>query len=66
MGQKKAEAIIAWREKNGPFVSRNQLLHVKGLGKRAFQQCAGFIRVVAQPNQEPSRDEDDLEVSHWF
>ncbi|XP_062980033.1 S1 RNA-binding domain-containing protein 1 [Elgaria multicarinata webbii] len=44
----RAKNIIEWREKNGPFVNREQLKDVKGLGPKSFQQCAGFIRI----NQE--------------
>uniref|UniRef100_A0A8D0DZ62 S1 RNA-binding domain-containing protein 1 n=1 Tax=Salvator merianae TaxID=96440 RepID=A0A8D0DZ62_SALMN len=44
----RAKNIIEWREKNGPFVNREQLKEVKGLGPKSFQQCAGFIRI----NQE--------------
>ncbi|XP_072121096.1 S1 RNA-binding domain-containing protein 1 [Mobula birostris] len=41
----KAKSIIEWREKNGPFINREQLKNVKGLGPKTFQQCAGFIRI---------------------
>ncbi|XP_038174851.1 S1 RNA-binding domain-containing protein 1-like [Arvicola amphibius] len=41
----RAKNIIEWREKNGPFISREQLKNVKGLGPKSFQQCAGFIRI---------------------
>ncbi|XP_067844886.1 S1 RNA-binding domain-containing protein 1 [Heptranchias perlo] len=41
----RAKSIIEWREKNGPFISREQLTEVKGLGPKTFQQCAGFIRI---------------------
>ncbi|KAI1894420.1 hypothetical protein AGOR_G00115620 [Albula goreensis] len=41
----RARSIAEWREKNGPFVNREQLKLVKGLGPKSFQQCAGFIRV---------------------
>lgn len=41
----RAKNIIEWREKNGPFINREQLKKVKGLGPKSFQQCAGFIRV---------------------
>ncbi|XP_051831161.1 S1 RNA-binding domain-containing protein 1 [Antechinus flavipes] len=40
----RAKNIIEWREKNGPFINREQLKTVKGLGPKSFQQCAGFIR----------------------
>uniref|UniRef100_A0A8C9DIS1 S1 RNA-binding domain-containing protein 1 n=1 Tax=Prolemur simus TaxID=1328070 RepID=A0A8C9DIS1_PROSS len=41
----RAKNIIEWREQNGPFINREQLKKVKGLGPKSFQQCAGFIRI---------------------
>ena len=40
-----AKNIIAYREENGPFKSRNELKKVKRLGPSAFVQCAGFMRI---------------------
>ena len=40
-----AKNIVAYREENGPFTSRSQLKKVPKLGPKAFQQCAGFLRV---------------------
>ncbi len=40
-----AKNIVARREEEGPFASRAQLKKVKGLGPKAFQQCAGFLRL---------------------
>lgn len=40
-----AQAIVARREAEGPFTNRQQLLKIKGLGARVFQQAAGFLRV---------------------
>lgn len=40
-----AEAIVAYREKTGPFRSRTALLDVPRLGPKAFEQCAGFLRI---------------------
>ena len=37
--------IATYREQNGKFESRKQLLKVKGLGPKTFEQCAGFLRV---------------------
>ncbi|XP_075451917.1 S1 RNA-binding domain-containing protein 1 isoform X2 [Ascaphus truei] len=44
----RAKNVIEWREKNGPFINRQQIKSIKGLGPKSFQQCAGFIRI----NQE--------------
>ncbi|MBP2017072.1 uncharacterized protein J2Z79_000446 [Symbiobacterium terraclitae] len=41
-----ARAIVEYREKNGKFRSRKELLKVAGLGPKAFEQCAGFLRVT--------------------
>lgn len=41
-----AKNIIAYREENGAFTSRKELLKVNKLGKKAFEQCAGFLRVL--------------------
>lgn len=40
-----AKNIVAYREENGKFTDRKQLLKVPKLGKKAFEQCAGFLRV---------------------
>lgn len=40
-----AKAIVAYRDANGPFRSRKELLKVKGLGPKAFEQAAGFLRI---------------------
>ena len=40
-----AKNVVAWREENGAFASRAQLKKVKGLGPKAFEQCAGFLRI---------------------
>ena len=41
-----AKNIVAYREENGPFTSRAQLKKVPKLGPKAFQQCAGFLRIA--------------------
>ena len=45
-----AKNITAYREENGKFVDRNQLLKVAKLGKKAFEQCAGFLRITDGKN----------------
>ena len=40
-----AKNIVAYREENGAFKDRKELLKVSKLGKKAFEQCAGFLRV---------------------
>ncbi len=45
IGPKMSEKIVAHREKNGPFASRKALTVVSGLGPKAFEQAAGFLRI---------------------
>lgn len=45
LGQSLAEAIVAHRNEAGAFKSRKELLKVARLGKRTFEQCAGFLRI---------------------
>lgn len=40
-----AKNIVAFREENGPFTSRSQLKKVPKLGPKAYEQCAGFLRI---------------------
>ncbi|MDD6037224.1 MAG: Tex family protein [bacterium] len=40
-----AKNIVAYRETNGRFMSRNELLKVPKLGPKAYEQCAGFLRI---------------------
>lgn len=51
VGPSLAENIVAHRDANGAFASRKALLKVAGLGPKAFEQCAGFLRV--QGGTEP-------------
>ena len=45
-----AKNIIAYREENGKFSSRKELLKVPKLGNKAFEQCAGFLRIPDSDN----------------
>ncbi|UWR73466.1 Tex family protein [Phaeobacter inhibens] len=45
LGPGLAEAIVAHRDVNGAFASRRELLKVARLGPKAFEQCAGFLRI---------------------
>ncbi|RIX99154.1 RNA-binding transcriptional accessory protein [Aureimonas flava] len=46
LGPALADAIVAHRDANGPFASRRRLLDVARLGPKAFEQCAGFLRIA--------------------
>ena len=45
IGNTTAKNIIAYREENGSFNSRRELLKVKKLGKKTYEQCAGFVKI---------------------
>lgn len=45
LGPQLAQNIVTFRDENGPFASRTQLKKVKGLGPKAFEQAAGFLRI---------------------
>lgn len=50
IGPKIAQRVVEARDARGRFESRRQLLEVSGLGKRAFEQCAGFLRIRGAKN----------------
>ena len=45
-----AKNIVAYREKNGRFITRKDLLKVDKLGPKAYEQCAGFLRILDGKN----------------
>ena len=45
LGPKRAQSIVDYRDEQGPFASRAELKKVSGLGKKAFEQAAGFLRI---------------------
>lgn len=53
LGPQLAQNIVTYRAENGDFTNKEQLLNVPRLGIKAYQQCAGFVRV---PNSENSLD----------
>ncbi|MDR3188518.1 MAG: RNA-binding transcriptional accessory protein [Prevotellaceae bacterium] len=50
MGPQLAQHVVAWRTENGAFTSRSQLREVPRLGAKAFEQCAGFLRISNAQN----------------
>ena len=50
LGNAVAKNIVAFREENGKFTDRKQLLKVAKLGPKAYEQCAGFLRVAEGKN----------------
>lgn len=45
IGNTTAKNIISYREENGSFENRKELLNVKKLGKKTYEQCAGFVKI---------------------
>ena len=50
LGESKASNIVQHRHENGPFKKKNELKKVKGIGPKAFEQSAGFIRISKAKN----------------
>lgn len=50
IGPSLADNIVAYRAENGAYSSRKELLKVKRLGEKAFEQCAGFLRIDGAAN----------------
>jgi len=50
LGPQLAKNIVEYRAKNGPFKSRSELKKVPRLGEKAFEQCAGFLRISDAEN----------------
>jgi len=50
IGPALAKAIVTFRKENGPFPSRKALMKVPRLGAKAFEQCAGFLRIPGARN----------------
>ncbi len=75
IGTKIAKNIIEYRDENGNFTNKSQLLKVKGLGKKAYEQSAGFIRIkngktvfdnsgIHPESYEVAKKLDNLELSN--
>ena len=50
LGPQLAQNIVDYRAENGPFSSRKELLKVPRMGAKAFEQCAGFLRIAQAKN----------------
>ncbi|XP_015600200.1 S1 RNA-binding domain-containing protein 1 [Cephus cinctus] len=55
----KAESIIQRRNEIGVFRNRKQLLKVKGISHKSFEQCAGFIRIIPETANSKLKDAND-------
>lgn len=63
IGPKMAENIILYRKENGAFQARKDLMEVKGLGAKAFEQSAGFLRI---PNADNPLDNSAVHPESYF
>ncbi|XP_076754153.1 S1 RNA-binding domain-containing protein 1 [Xylocopa sonorina] len=52
----RANNIIEWRIEFGPFKNRQQLMDVKGIGSKVFEQCAGFIRILPETSMSDNSE----------
>lgn len=50
LGPALAQGIVKWRKEKGPFTARSELKKVPRLGDKAFEQCAGFLRILNGKN----------------
>ena len=48
LNKTRSSHIVEYRKSKGPFVNREQLKQVKGIGPKTFEQCAGFIKILPQ------------------
>jgi protein Tex len=61
-----AKRVVEWRDANGPFSSRKQLLEVAGVGKSTFTQAAGFLKISngAEPLDQTWIHPESYKVAH--
>ncbi|KAG1665534.1 S1 RNA-binding domain-containing protein 1 [Nymphon striatum] len=58
-----AKNIIKWRKENGYFSNREQIKSVKGIGKKTFEQCAGFVKILPhtfRSTSDSSKQQNDV------
>jgi len=63
LGSTLANNIIEYRKENGVFVSRKELKNVKRMGEKAFEQCAGFLRI---PDAENPLDNSAVHPESYY
>ncbi|KAK9723398.1 hypothetical protein K7432_001958 [Basidiobolus ranarum] len=61
LGEKAATEIVKYRDTHGSFTNRRQLLEVPRLGKKTFQQCAGFLRIPTTAISDKKGQVDPLD-----
>lgn len=48
LNKTRASNIVEYRRTKGPFMNREQLMSVKGIGPKTFEQCAGFVKIIPE------------------
>ncbi|CAH1792511.1 unnamed protein product [Owenia fusiformis] len=61
LNKKIAKNIVDWRTANGMIKNRKQLLKIRGLGPKTFEQCAGFIRILPSTVMKKEEDTDSID-----
>jgi competence protein ComEA len=64
IGQSKAEAIVAWREANGPFKKADDLRHVKGIGKATIERNRSAILLADEAAGDVAKADAPPKPSH--
>ena len=64
IGQSRAEAIVAWREANGPFKKADDLRHVKGIGKATIERNRSAILLTDEAAGDVAKADAPAKPSH--
>ncbi|XP_020892635.2 S1 RNA-binding domain-containing protein 1, partial [Exaiptasia diaphana] len=64
LNEKKAASILEWRTKNKRFENRKQLAYVKGIGKKSYEQCSGFLKIL--PDCSRNVDSEVVKSEEYF
>jgi len=60
LNSSRAQKLVAHREKKGPYVNRQGILDVAGIGKKTYEQCAGFLRVYSDASKAEPLDRTEV------
>ena len=60
LNSSRAQKLVAHREKKGPYINRQGILDVAGIGKKTYEQCAGFLRVYSDASKAEPLDRTEV------